>query len=248
MIFEFTLNSDNLSPTKETKFLNFFLKPKAIQFSNFINHVMIYHEFRFISYIDGSFSIEQKINTKRYKVITIQKVPITENKRELQKPHILNFLKNASKQFLNFALEEDEKLYMLFKNAQISILDYRISIDSKNTPYFVSSDKTYVVRFFGKYIYLYDILTGKEYTFTSIFWDLKLDPRIQFDFKTITQIGEFLPSCHHPKVKQTIFKKKIKNNVVNFSLKFQCTCMRGPNRPADYSLYLPDNLHMDLYI
>jgi len=50
MIFEFTINSENLSPTKQTKFLNSFLKPRPIQFSNFINHIMFYHEFRFISY------------------------------------------------------------------------------------------------------------------------------------------------------------------------------------------------------
>jgi len=249
MIFEFTL----ISPTKEIKFLNFFLKPKPFQFSNFINHVMIYHDFRFISYVDGSFSIEQKINnTNHYKPLTTQNLTLSERNYVLQKPHVKNILVNVSKQFLMLALARDHKLYMLFKNAQISSLDYSVSIDSENTVYFISLDKTYVVRFFASIFFVYHIPTGNVFATTRLSWQISTNPRMQFDFNPVTQIGEFLPSCHHLKVKQVIFEKNIKNNVVseqnNISIQFQLNCKRGPCSSIDYCMCFAEHVYMDLYI
>merc|ERR1712034_214582 len=257
-VFEFTtgINSENLSPTKETKFLNSLLKSKLIKFSNFINHVMIYHEFRFISYIDGSFSIETKIeNTKHYVPISCTIQTLTSRHKQAQcftkNQDFLKFLRNASKQFLNISLEKDPRLFMLFENEQISFLDYSISINSNNT-YFVSFDKTYVVRFFDSNFFAYHIPTGRGYKFNWLSWKLLINPRA-FDFKPVTKIGEFLPSCHpHPKVKQMIFEK-IKNSEISeqkygFFLKFQLNCTRGPNSPVDYSLYFADHVYMDLYV
>jgi hypothetical protein len=244
IIFEFTL-----SPTKEIKFLNFFLKTNPIQFSNFINHVLIYHEFRFISYYDGSFSIEQKINNaKNYELITLQNLSDSEKYYEVQKPHIKNILRNASKQFLNFALDKAPQLYMLFKNAQISILNYKISIESENNTYFVSLDKTYVIRFFNSNFFVYHIPMGIKFSFECISWSYSIAP----DFETLPEFGIFLPSCHNPKMKQIILKKKIKNGKVseqeNFSIEFQLKYQRGPDIPVDYPMCLTDNLYMDLYL
>jgi len=102
-IFEFT--EENISSTKQTNCFNFFWKPEEpIKFSNFIDHVMIYYEFRLISYIDGSFSIEIKNkNATHYISSTVQHLLIPQNK--LKSLDVLHFLKTSSKQFLNFALD-----------------------------------------------------------------------------------------------------------------------------------------------
>jgi len=175
LIFEFSI-----SPTKETKFFNSFLKTKPIKFSNFINHILIYHEFRFISYIDESFSIEQKIkHTNDYNPIAnIQNLPAPVNKlNELKNPYFVRFVKDFSKFILNLALERDHRLYTLFKNAQISILDYSLAIDSENTTYFVSLDKTYVVRFTGPMFFFYHIPTGQGYSDSWLSWFLFTNPK-----------------------------------------------------------------------
>jgi hypothetical protein len=255
MIFEFSINSENLSPTKETKIFNSFLKPKPIQFSNFINHVMIYHEFRFISYIDESFSIEQKIkNTKIYKPMTnIQNLPVPLNKLDelSNNSHFSDCLRLFSKFFLNLAFERDHQLYTLFKNRQISTLDYSIAIDSDNTTYFVSLDKTYVVRFTGPIFFFYHIPSGKGYSYSWLSWYLYTNPKEIFSYATVTQIGEFLPSCHHPKVKQINFEKKIKNCVVSkedeISIRFQLL-YRDSKSLLGYSWRYADHLWMDLYL
>lgn len=84
-----------------------------------------------------------------------------------------------------------------------------------------------------------------------ITWTFSTNPRMH-NFKQVTQIGEFLPSCHHLKVKQVIFEKKIKNNVVskqdNISIRFHLNCEGLPKSPADYSMCFADNLYIDLYI
>merc|ERR1712034_165087 len=71
-------------------------------------------------------------------------------------------------------------------------------------------------------------------------------------FETVAQFGEFLPSCHHPKIKQIIFEKKIKNGVVSekdkVSIKFDLFCQHGPTRPADHSPRFADNLYIHLYL
>jgi len=174
IIFEFVIDEE-ISPTKQTNFFISFLKSKPIKFSNFINHVIIYHEFRFISYIDESFSIEMKDeNKKQYIPITIENLFHTfrfvpNNKDELLKfLRLSNFLKSSSKQFLNFALDKEHKIYILFKSAQISILDQSVSIYSGNISYFVSSDKTYVVRFFDSKFFVYHIPTGKGFLFKNL--------------------------------------------------------------------------------
>jgi len=199
------------------------------------------------------FLLNKKINnTKHYKPLTIQNLTLSERNYVLQSPHFEKILRKASKQFLMLAFEEDEKLYMLFKNAQISSLDYTVSIDSENIAYFISLDKTIVVRFFGKCIFVYHIPTGKVFLFESLSWTFITNPRIQFDFNPVTQIGEFLPSCHHLKVKQVIFEKNIKNNVVseqnNISIQFQLNCKRGPCSPIDHCMCFAEHVYMDLYI
>jgi hypothetical protein len=69
---------------------------------------MIYHEFRFISYIDKSFSIEKKMkNTKRYIPITIQNFPTP--KLGNQNLDFETFLENFTMQLLNFPLHMDVK-------------------------------------------------------------------------------------------------------------------------------------------
>jgi len=254
MVFEFsTINSENLSPTKQTKFLNSFLKSKPIKFSNFINHIMVYHEFRFISYIDESFSIEKKLNNTKqqhYTPITIQNMPASENKRELDKHrNFLNFLTNVSKEFVNFALERDHRLNMLFKNAQISELKYTVTIDSENSgTYFISLDKNYLIRFCAPKFFVYHIPTGKGYSFSWISWGIFIDPRKKFEFQTFTEQGEFLPSCIHPRIKQMIFENKIKHKhkhkqetQIQFRLNFQ----RGPKTPVHYSVCFANCLDID---
>jgi len=254
MVFEFSINSEKLSPTKETKFFNSFLKPNPIKFSNFINHVMIYHEFRFISYIDESFSIEQKVkNTKNYKSMTnIPNLPVPVNKLdELKNPYFVRFVRDFSKFVLNLALVRDGRLYTLFKNAQISVLDYSIAINSENTTYFVSWDKTCVVRFTGPMFFFYHIPTGQGYSDSWLSWFGFTNPKNILGSEPVTQFGEFLPSYHHPKIKQIIFEKKIKNSVVSkgdkVSIKFQLFCQYGPKSPVDYSPRFADNLYIHLY-
>merc|ERR1711925_69321 len=176
----------------------------------------------------------------------------TTNNRELENQQFLDFLTNSSTQFLNFALKRDQRLDTLFKNAQISTLKYTISIDSENSTYFISLDKTYVVRFFHKNFFVYHVPTGKRFSFSWISWSFCINPRKNLDYETVTQLGEFLPLCYHPKVKQTIFEKKIKNGVINkqdkVNIKFHLNCRRdGPIGPASHYLCFADNLYIDLY-
>jgi hypothetical protein len=210
IIFEF-INFENLSPTKQTKFFIFFAKP--IKFSNFINHVMIYHKFRFISYIDGSFSIELKNeNSKHYIPSTVKNLLIPKNCHKLlENPSFFNILKTSSKQFLNFALDRERSLYILFKNAQITISEQIVLIDSGSATYFVSLDKTYVVRFFDSNFFVYHIPTGKGFSFKGISkWkEILMNSSAKLDFEFFMQYGEFLPSCHHPNLKQMIFENTI---------------------------------------
>merc|ERR1712034_296259 len=195
---------------------------------------------------------EKKINnTKHYKLITIQHLSISEKNYEIQKPHVKNCLINASKQFFNYALERDHKLDMLFKNAQISSLDYSVSIDSENTTYFISSDKTYVFRFFGSNFFVYHMSTGKGFLMNWITWTFSTNPRMH-NFKQVTQIGEFLPSCHHLKVKQVIFEKKIKNNVVskqdNISIRFHLNCEGLPKSPGLFYVFCRQFVYRFIYL
>jgi len=199
--------------------------------------------------IDESFSIEQKINnTKHYIPITIQNMPVSENTRELKKhQNFLKFLTNASKEFVYFALERDHRLNTLFKNAQISKLEYSVIIDSENIgTYFISLDKKYVVRFCTPKFFLYHIPTGKGYSFRWISWGILIDPRKQFEFEPFTKHGEFISSCIHPKIKQMIFENTIKSKHKQETLfQFRLNFERGPKSPAHYSVCFANCLHMD---
>jgi len=247
LIFEFTINSENLSPTKY-----YFFKPKPIQFSNFIQHVMIYHEFRFISYIDESFSIENKLkNTKQYMPITFENSPIAETN---ENPHFVTFLGNFTNHFLYFAIQMNDRLRTLFINEKISLLDYRFSINPEETTYFVSLDKTCVIRFLAPNIFFHHIPTGKVYKAGHVAWELFVNINVikKLKFEPLKHFGEFLPSCYHPKVKQTIFEKKTKNGEQDkVCIQFKLSCDRCPSSVIDYTMCLTSltdhQIHIDFY-
>merc|ERR1711925_227 len=137
----------------------------------------------------------------------------------------------------------------------MGILNYIVSIESENNTYFISSDKTYVVRFFASIFYVYHIPTGKVFLFESLSWAYKIHPGQTFEFKTLPEFGIFLPSCHNPKIKQMIFEKKFKNGKVSeqvpVSIQFQLHWQGGQEIPPNYKsnyLCFADNLYIDLYL
>lgn len=225
-IFEY-VNPDNLIPIKKSKpkeYLNSlknavksftFSKQNLIKRSKFIDHVIFYYKFRFISYIDGTFSIEKKMkHDLKYKSISLENLYPLEN---------LGF-QISPNHFLNFAVNSYKTIHIIFKSAEIRLFlteSYLgIHIQACKTTCYVSRNKNYFVRYFemNDSFTVYHIPTGTGFLFQGFDWkEILMNPGEDLDYEFFVQNGKLLTSCHHPKIQRMISQNKINNNNINFN-------------------------------
>lgn len=114
---------------------------KFIKLSKLIAHVVESSTLRLTQYTDGDFSIEYKgLNEEDF--VPVAFVPTDTSFKKL-------FKKLCSQKLLHFIPLFDDAILMLFKNGEIHLENGKIEfICSDNLINFVSSDKTYLVRYF----------------------------------------------------------------------------------------------------
>jgi hypothetical protein len=177
------INSSEMSHAKQTpkKFLEKIITSKTILLPKFVEHVIQTPKFRIISYIDGFFFIEEKLeNQTQYSTVSAQQL-FSKRFADLDSTDasfikLLN-LTFSSKHFITFILNHhNNNIFILFQAGEIFICGKTGKIrmgfhcnNLINISHFMSHDKTYLMSFLetSANFIVYHIVSGELFLFEN---------------------------------------------------------------------------------
>jgi len=163
-----------------TKFFEKYVNSKTISLPKFVEHVIQTPQLRFVSHIDGFFSIEQKLqNEKQYTIMSIQTLFFknckTSNTSDSNTTKLLNLI-FSSKHFITSILNQQDYISIIFQAGEILICGKtgkaRMSCyndESKTIFHFLPENKSYFMYIFeiSNTFVVYHISSGELFYFDN---------------------------------------------------------------------------------